>query len=138
MDEKTLILASASQHCENLLIEWLASLRTLGNYHGKVMVLDYGIGNRVKMPVTKLSAQLYPCKKPNPEKIIVNYRFVDMLPIIEQYRQHKIVTFDADIGFTSDIGELFNEIDEVPGCLYSVECRSKLFNEGRGPRGSKL
>ena len=138
MDEKTLILTSASRQCEDLLIEWLASLRTLGNYHGKVMVLDYGIGDRAQTAAMKLGAQLYPCKKPNPEKVIVNYRFVDMLLIIEQhYRQHKIAHFDADIWFTSEISELFDEVNEVPGCLYSVECRSKLFNHGRGPQDSQ-
>ena len=137
-DEKTLILTSVSKNSEQLFIEWLVSLRTLGNYHGKVMALDYGIGNRTKTLATKLGAQLYPCKKPNPEKVIVNYRFVDMLPIIEQhYRQHKIAHFDADIWFTGEISELFNEVNEVPGCLYSVECRSKILTHGHGPQDSK-
>ncbi len=138
MEEKTLILTSASRHCETLFIEWLVSLRTLGNYHGKVMVLDYGIGNRAKMLVTKFRAKLYSFKKPNPEKAVVNYRFVDMLSIIEQhYRQYKIAHFDADIWFTSEIGELFNEVNEVPGCLYSVECRPRFIPRGRGPQDSK-
>ena len=137
-DEKTLIITSISQHCEQLFIEWLVSLRTLGNYHGEVMVLDYGIGNRAKTLATKLGAQLYRCKKPNPEKAIVNYRFVDMLPIIEQnYRQHTIAHFDADIWFTGEISELFNEVNEVPGCLYSVECRPEFIPLGRGPQDSK-
>ena len=64
-DEKTLILTSASETCEELFIEWLVSLRTLGNYHGKVMALDYGIGNRAKMLATKLGAKLYHCKPHN-------------------------------------------------------------------------
>jgi len=137
-DEKTLILTSVSRYCEELFIEWLASLRTLGNYHDKVMVLDYGIGNRAKMLATKLGARLYPCKIPTAKYGIVNYRFVDMLPIIEQhYRQYKIAHFDADIWFTSDIGELFNELNDVPGCLYSVECSSKIFNDGWGPQDSQ-
>jgi len=46
MYEKTLTLTSASQRCEQLFIERLARLRTLGNYHGEVVVLDYGIDNR--------------------------------------------------------------------------------------------
>jgi hypothetical protein len=101
------------------------------------MVLDYGISNRAKMLATRLSAQLYHCKRvPNPEFLIVNYRFVDMLPIIEQqYREYKIAHFDADIWFTSEINELFNEVNEVPGCLYSVQCRSKIMFGG-GPRNS--
>ena len=136
--EKTLVIVSISQHCEQLFIEWLVSLRTLGNYHNEVMVLDYGIDNRAKMLATKLGAQLYHCKKPTIEKNIVNYRFVDMLPIIEQhYRQYKIAHFDADIWFTSEINELFNELNEVPGCLYSIECCSKLTDNGRGPQDSK-
>ena len=138
-DEKTLIFTTASNHCEQLFIEWLVSLRTLGNYHGEVMVLDYGISNRSKMLATRLGVQLYHCKRvPNPEFLIVNYRFVDMLPIIEQqYRQYKLAHFDADIWFTSEINELFNEVNDVPGCLYSIECRSKLPNSGRGPQDSE-
>jgi hypothetical protein len=133
--EKTLILTIASQHCEKLFIEWLVSLRTLGNYHGEVMVLDYGIGHRERVLATKLGAKLYRCKMPMIERTIVDYRFVDMLPIIEQhYRQYKIAHFDADIWFTSEIDELFNELDDIPGCLYSIECRTKLPNGGRGPQ----
>ena len=137
-DEKTLIITSISQHCEQLFIEWLVSLRTLGNYHGKVMALDYGMGNQVKMPAMKLGAKLYHCKKPSIEENIVNYRFVDMLPIIkQQYQQYKIAHFDTDIWFTGEISELFNELDEVSGCLYAVECRTELPNAGRGPQDSQ-
>jgi len=136
-DEKTLILTSISKNSEQQFIEWLVSLRTLGNYHGKVMALDYGIGNRTKMLATKFGAKLYHCKKPTIEKTIVNYRFVDMLPIIEQhYRQHKIAHFDADIWFTGEINELFNEVDDVLGCLYAVECRRYLMFGG-GPQDSQ-
>jgi len=137
-DEKTLIFTIASQHCEELFIEWLVSLRTLGNYHGKVMALDYGIGNRAKLLATKLGAKLYRCKMPIIERTIVDYRFVDMLPIIEQhYRQYKLAHFDADIWFTSEISELFNELNDVPGCLYSIECRSELPHGFRGPQDSQ-
>ncbi len=136
--EKKLIFTIASQHCEKLFIEWLVSLRTLGNYHGEVMALDYGISNRAKMLATELGAQLYRCKMPTIERSIVDYRFVDMLPIIEQhYRQYKLAHFDADIWFTSEIGELFNELDDVPGCLYAIECRSKLPHGFRGPQDSE-
>jgi hypothetical protein len=136
--EKVLILTIASQRCEKLFIEWLVSLRTLGNYHGEVLVLDYGIGHRERGLATKLGAKLYRCKMPIIERTIVDYRFVDMLPIIEQhYQQYKIAHFDADIWFTSEIGELFNELNEVPGCLYSIECRTILPNGGRGPQDSQ-
>ena len=134
--EKTLIFTSASQKCDQLFIEWLVSLRTLGNYHGEVLVLDYGITNETRTLATKLGAQLYRQKTTDRrEEGIVNYRFVDVLPIIEQrYRQYKIAHFDADIWFTGDIAELFNKLDEVPGCLYSVEHCIKLPNAFRGPQ----
>jgi len=137
-EEKTLIFTVASKRCEDFFIEWLVSLRTLGNYHGEVMALDYGIDDRTRMLAAKLGAQLYRCRMPQEERTIVDYRFMDMLPILEQhYRQYKMAHFDADIWWTSEVRELFQEVDEVPGCLYAIECRPSLGNGSRGPQDSQ-
>jgi len=137
-DEKTLIFTIASHRCEDFFLEWLVSLRTLGDYHGEVMALDYGISDRTRLLASQLGARLYRCRMPEEERMIVDYRFLDMLPILEQqYRHYKLAHFDADIWFSGEVREVFQEGDEVPGCLYAIECRSSLKSGGRGPQDAQ-
>jgi hypothetical protein len=137
-DEKTLIFTIVSPRHEDFFLEWLVSLRTLGDYHGAVMALDYGISDRTGLLATRLGARLHRCRMPEEERTIVDYRFVDMMPILTQhYRQYKLAHFDVDIWFTSEVSELFQEVDEVPGCLFATECRTSLLSGGRGPQDTQ-
>ncbi len=134
-DEKTLVFTSVGLGYDQLCLDWLVSLRTLGRYEGEVLILDYGIRDETRVVAQTLGAQLYRCECAGPKLAIVNRRFVDVLPVLEQrYPQYKIAHFDADIWFTEDVNRLFQELDEIPGCLYSVETRGHLENAGHGPQ----
>ncbi len=132
---KTLVFTSASRGDERLLSEWLASLRSLGDYQGEVLVLDYGLSEEGRAMSTALGARLERLQAGHGgEAAPVNDRFVDARPIIERhFRRHAIAYFDVTGWFQGTIAPLFDELDRVPGCLYSVRSAARLDPGGYGP-----
>jgi hypothetical protein len=122
---------------EYLIWEWLISLRTLGNYQGEIVIFDYGMGedlinrlNNFKLGAPKI------IKLPSREmQTISNYRNIDVIPYLEQYKGYSFAHFDADIWFQNDINILFEELKEIEGCYFGNEvyrtCRY------RGPKNEE-
>jgi len=139
MPEKTLIFTAGSRGVESLLVEWISSLRTLGNYDGAVLVLDYGLTETAVAFLAACDVDVVPCKvaqeaDPNQskwrrpvggEKAIVNYRYLDADPVLrERYQGYAIAHFDADIWFQDDVNPIFRRLSQLSGCLFAIELGS--------------
>ena len=108
MYEKTLTLTSASQRCEQLFIERLARLRTLGNYHGEVVVLDYGIDNRWNCSikeVIKKNGGFYHTK--NSDMLLQNGRWI--LDKKKRISVEKVVGLHLNLGLKKE-NERFSQL----------------------------
>lgn len=117
---QTIVWTSANRSIEPMLLQWVISLRTLGKYSGKILILDYGLSNKYKNLYIAYDADLIPTIEKGP---IVNHRFIDIIPILKQYDSTTAVAhFDADIWFQDDINDLFNKIPKnSQGCLFSPD-----------------
>ncbi len=124
LTNKQVIFTSASYYSGIYLLEWAISLRTLGHYQNEIFILDYGIDHPIKRALESLNIRFIRRVLPNgyKEKLIVNRRLLDVIPIIEEYpTDTTFVHFDADIWFQDDIQHLFQKIEHCHGCVYSTE-----------------
>lgn len=117
---KKLIWTSANDSMGNMLIQWVLSLRSLGNYSGDLLVLDYGLNNYHKEICEYYKVELKPMQR---NGFIVNQRYLDIIDIIQNYEPECFVAhFDADIWFQKDINLLFELIkNNKDGCVFSPD-----------------
>lgn len=109
---------------ESLIWEWLISLRTLGNYSGEIAIFDYGMPEDLISRLESFSLgapKIIKIEDPADPGLISNYRNIDVIPYLEEYRDYMIAHFDADIWFQRDISCLWEEIESIEGCYFGVE-----------------
>jgi hypothetical protein len=117
----------------DLLLEWLISLRTLGKYDGQVIVFDYSGGTiSCRMDITRFGRLSVIPLDPVPPHQISNRRNVDVIPYLRYYPDHAIAHFDADVWFQDDINPMFDEIEKTEGAYLGVEPR-RSCNFRNGP-----
>lgn len=104
---------------ESLIWEWLASLRTLGAYSGEVLIFDYGMPQRLVDALKERNVRVE--KLPQRSTFeISNYRNIDTIDILDEYKSYKIAHYDADIWFQSPIFRMFDDIPDY-GMLFAIE-----------------
>ena len=128
-----------NKNYESLIWEWIISLRTLGNYQGEVLIFDYGMSDELisDLKSFKLGApKIMKIENPSESSNISNWRNIDVIPYLEEYKNYMIAHFDADIWFQTDISILWDEISTIDGCYFGVEkgrtCRY------RGPEDNEI
>lgn len=127
MSDKTIIYTTfyvKNPSYESLIWEWLISLRTLGNYKGKVIIFDYGMPKKLVDKLNKFSLgapTIIPISDPADSGTISNWRNIDVIPYLEEYEGYKFAHFDADIWFQNDVNKLWDELEEIEGCYVGVE-----------------
>ena len=115
------------------IYEFLVSLRTLGKYDGEVLIFDYSGGGLLKEigTSTKYGYLSIISLDPTSNHCISNRRNVDTIPFLNQYKDHNIAHFDADIWFQRDVNPMFEKIENTEGMYLAVEPnRSCNFREG--------
>lgn len=138
-NEKTLIFTSASPNMTIFLLEWIISLRKIGNYKGKIIILDYGIDVYIKKAISVFDVRFIEClKRKTLDSYIVNTRYIDIIPILEedQYYNYIVAHFDVDIWFQDDINDVFLYADTINGCLFASEMTEA--RPYRGPENEKI
>jgi len=123
---KTLIYTTffvKNKKYESLIWEWLISLRTLGNYKGEVIIFDYGLSDTLVEELNKF--------KLGPPRIIKlknrhlynisNWRNIDVIPHLEEYKDYSFAHFDADIWFQKEVNIMFEELENINGCYLAIE-----------------
>lgn len=104
---------------QELIWEWLASLRTLGAYSGEVLIFDYGMPQYLVDALRERNVRVE--KLPIREcHQISNYRNLDTIDILEEYKDYQIAHYDADIWFQSPIFRMFQNIPQN-GMYFAVE-----------------
>ena len=128
-----------NKNYESLIWEWIISLRTLGNYQGEVLIFDYGMSDELisDLKSFKLGApKIIKIENPSESSNISNWRNIDVIPYLEEYKNYMIAHFDADIWFQTDISILWEELSTIDGCYFGVEkgrtCRY------RGPEDNEI
>lgn len=131
----TTFLSRKGYHEYNDLIwEWLISLKTLGKYDGKIIVFDYGGGSLLDQfkTTTKFGDLSVVPLDPVPAHEISNRRNVDVIPFLKDYSNYGVAHFDADVWFQDDINPMFDEIEKTEGAYLGVEPR-RCCNFRNGP-----
>lgn len=112
---KRVVVSWARAGQEEALVDWLVSLRTLGDYHGPVLVIDGGITSDCTAAVESLGAQraaLEGTEQP----------LMSLGPHLERrFRGHKVAAFSPEVWFAGPIEQLFHQLDHIPGCLHAVQ-----------------
>ena len=114
----------------DLIWEWLISLRTLGKYDGKIIVFDYS-GGSLSDQFKALDVSIIPLD-PVSTHVISNRRNVDVIPFLKDYPNYGIAHFDADVWFQDDVNPMFDEIEKTEGAYLGVEPR-RCCNFREGP-----
>lgn len=120
---------------ESLIWEWLISLRTLGSYSGEVIIFDYGMPESLvsKLEAFSLGApKIIKIEDPADSGTISNWRNIDVIPYLEEYKDYMIAHFDADIWFQRDISILWEELKGVEGCYFGIESGRSCRYRGPG------
>ena len=114
----------------DLLFEWIISLRTLGKYKGEILVFDYSGEGLKNYKLEKFNVKVVELDSVS-NYIISNKRNIDVIPLLETYKNYLIAHFDMDIWFQKDINPMFNEIEKSNGMYLAVEPnRSCNFRNG--------
>lgn len=119
---KNVIITWANDKNKNFLSEFIISLRSLGNYYEKLIVVDYGLPESFKEIFYEDIEYLpYDCSDLN----IETHKLISALDLSKSYKN--VVLFDADMWFQSDINDIFNEIQNSDGILCSSEVNPFFF-----------
>lgn len=147
-NSKRLVWTSVTPGMELHLFEWLISLRDTAKYSGEILILNYGLDDKVLYNIKKYNVRVVTVdKKPRPEAyfdyhktqlytnkiqskfvnkellendMVVNYRYIDILPFLkEDYKDYTTMHFDADIWFQWSIDDLFKIAATSKRCLFS-------------------
>ena len=119
MDKSPLVITTASDEVCDYLIDFLISIRTLGQYNGELIVLDYGLSQSCLSLCKDFGAEVYPGTT---QGHIGSARFIDMIPLLESRNTPSVVAqFDVDIWFQDSINDLFITAEKAQGCLFSLE-----------------
>lgn len=89
---------------ENMAIDFVVSARTLGEFDGPIMIVDFGITDWFKDKVKDFNVSYYQPRDPK-SKHIINDRFTQYLHMIEDgaVKTDGVVLYDADIWFQRPI-----------------------------------
>lgn len=104
---------------QELIWEWLASLRTLGAYSGEVLVFDYGMPQRMVDALRERNVRVEKLPERDCHQIS-NYRNIDTIDILDEYKNYRIAHYDADIWFQSPVFRMFLDIPDH-GMFFGVE-----------------
>jgi hypothetical protein len=119
----------------DLIWEWLISLRTLGKYQGDIIVFDYGGGGSLLEKFgesTKFGNISFIPLPVRPSSEISNWRNLDVIPLLKNHTDYSIAHFDADVWFQEDVGPMFEDIEDLEGAYLGVEPR-RSCNFRNGP-----
>ena len=134
---KRLIVTSASENKMDYLLDFVISLRTLGQYKDEILLLDYGLPDYFRQLMKSFDVTISQVTQPSEQRMIVNTRLFDLYTTLKQFypKTREIVLFDVDIWFQDAISTLFEEINDTPGCIFATEFRPGFFKFGhsRGP-----
>jgi hypothetical protein len=120
------IITWANDDNKTFLSEFIVSLRTLGKYTDKVIVIDYGLPDWFKN-IFSGDIEFVPCE--NEDINIETHKFLSILPLISNY--DKLVLLDADMWFQENINYLFEYIPEN-GTLCATEQNNFFFKFQEG------
>jgi ADP-heptose:LPS heptosyltransferase len=122
-ENKNVIVTWANDKNKTFLSEFIVSLRTLGNYFGKLIVIDYGLPNMFK---EKFNENIEYLSYDSNGLNIETHKLISALDITRKYKN--VVLLDADMWFQGDINNIFNEIEHSEGILCSSEINPFFFN----------
>lgn len=118
-----------------LISEWIISLRTLGNYQGKVILFNYSDQNLFNyLPDKKILGdfEIIQLEKNLPCHMISNRRNVDVINHLLKYKGYNFSHIDADVWFQKDINSMFETVKATKGMCFAVEHkRSCNFRNGQ-------
>ena len=124
---------------EELIWEWIISLKYLAKYEGDIIVFNYGMPPRLIEQLQDFGAKVVDLPYRD-QYNISNYRNIDVIPhlrkfLIEKYDDYVMAHYDADIWFQKSLDEMFETAAETKGVLFATEyARSCRY---RGPIGGE-
>jgi len=139
MENKTLICGAASKATEELLLDWIISLRTLGVYDGEILILNYGINDDIIARCKLLGAKIVNCML-RVEEVTGVARYIDLIPLLDKYENYNVVIMDVDIWFQGSVSGLWPMIELTTGCLMACEkipldyLNKKIYRGPKEPR----
>lgn len=105
-----LIITAASSGTEDLLLDFLISIRNEGEYEDKILLIDYGIFPEFSNWIVKKFNVII--KKCNISGYITNTKYLDLVEILKnEYKNYVVILSDADIWFEAPIEPLFKEYE---------------------------
>lgn len=136
--EKTLVYTTFSPRnteYEELIWEWLISLRHLAGYEGKAVVFNYGMSPKLIKNIESFDVDVVDLPLRD-EHTISNYRNIDVIPHLETYDDDYVIAhYDADIWFQTSLTPMFNKARDSEGVLFATEynrsCRYRGPKEGQ-------
>jgi len=112
--------APRNSEYEELIWEWLISLRYLAKYEGEIVVFNYGMPQRLITQLQEFGAKVIDLPKRDPYNIS-NYRNIDVIPHLEKYNRYTIAHYDADIWFQQSLDPMFKKANETNGVFFATE-----------------
>ncbi len=112
---RRLVVSWAWAGQEEAILDWLVSLRTLGDYHGPVLLLDGGITSECAAAVESFGAQRAPLERKDQQ-------LASLRPLLERrFHRHRVAVFSPELWFAGPLEPLFHQLDHVLGCLHAVQ-----------------
>lgn len=121
--QNRLVITTASRNTEDLLLDFLISIRNEGKYDGDILILDYGILSDFSDWVIKKFNIII--KKFNTDGIINNKRYADSIEILKEYSDSIVIFSDSDIWFEAPIEHFFEEYNGSKEILFDLRFGSE-------------
>ena len=119
-----IVTACDSNAYDKMLIPFIASARDVAGWKGKIAVVDLGLSNLQIKKLQTLGVEIF--RRANKSKAIVCDRFFSLYD--EMNNTDLYAFFDADIWFSDNIDELFDNYDNKLNC--TIDCQYQDFITG--------
>lgn len=118
-ERQTAVITFMDKNYEaNLEQDFLATLRNTVGYHGKIIVIDYGMTKEAKERIqSKYEVEVVTCSK---DLMVIAIRFRDIATIIQQLPEEitNVMLIDSgDVWFQKSILPIFEQTKERLGCI---------------------
>jgi FkbM family methyltransferase len=115
------VTSSDSRAYESMLVPFLASIRDVAKWAGKIAVVDYGLTDGQLQKLKELGIIIF--KKANHYRSLVCDRYFSVYDAMSDNDLYAII--DADIWFNESIDDLFENYDNKLHC--TVDCNYQGF-----------
>ena len=116
---------------EELIFEWLISLRFLAKYEGEVVVFDYGMLESLVKQIKKFDVSVVKVQGRSSEHIS-NARNIDTIPTLKKYQNYVMAHYDADVWFQKSLDPMFEYASNLDGLYFATEYRRSCRYRGPG------